>query len=180
MIEDNYLEKILRFGTGWKGAHVRFAKPYVNRIRFIFGDYRICLHEILPCRLDEPMWHSHPWETTFRLVKGNQEVGLGRDHDREFHGQGYTLQPKTGAGENSPAIEKVKAFNPGNIYQMDAIDDWHYVLPLDKASYSIMINGPQAEVRERPKGFGERMSEAEVERYKDLWLTIMDEHFGSW
>jgi hypothetical protein len=119
------------------------------------------------------MWHSHPWDTEFRLIKGKQVVGQGWDYGREFHGQGYALTKMSEAGKTSPHISTTGVSIAGDSYLMKAIDAWHYIIPIEGTSWSIMVNGPQLEVRERPAGFGESMSEEEVNSYRSQWLKLL-------
>lgn len=104
--------------------YIDYHKPYVSRIWFQHGEYRVYLHKIESCDTVEVLYHPHPWESAIRIVEGRYEMGIGHSKD--------DFAPRTDCKLILPA---------GTCYEMVEPDAWHYVKPLDGPSYSIMVTG---------------------------------------
>jgi hypothetical protein len=142
----------------------------MDRISCVVGDLRVCLHKTFPCEEHEPLYHSHPWDIAVKLISGRQEVHFGVDNEVKHNG----FCDISEIGIKGPEVSKVILFEPGDFYFMPAITAWHYVFPLGKdPTYTIMVNGPQVEYRERPENFGAGLTDREVNDYINEWEQVI-------
>lgn len=125
-----------------KTMYIDYHKPFVSRIWFIHNDLRVFLHKIEPCKeSSEALYHPHKWNSAMEIISGSYEMGIGHSETN--------LTPKTDCKIILPA---------GSMYEMTEKDGWHYVNPIEKPCYTLMITGslnsrempiePQKEFRE--------------------------------
>ncbi len=119
--------------SSWNSLYVDYHKPYVKRLWKSVGDYRIFLHQIFPCEKAESLLHPHPWPSAMKVVGGIYEMGVGYSETNEL-----------------PVIASTLILPVNSYYEMADINAWHYVRPLDKPSFSLMITGKPWK-RESPK-----------------------------
>ncbi len=105
--------------------YIDYHKPYVSRVWFPYGSYRVYLHRIEPCQEStEALFHPHPWKSIIRILEGSYEMGIGHS--------------KT---DMIPTVDCTLILPPQSIYEMVDRDGWHYVRPLYEPVYSLMITG---------------------------------------
>jgi hypothetical protein len=117
----------------WNSLYVDYHKPYVKRLWKQVGDSRIFLHQIFPCDRSESLLHPHPWPSAMKVIGGTYEMGVGYSETNEV-----------------PVIASTLILPINSYYEMLDINSWHYVRPLDKPSFSLMITGKPWN-RESPK-----------------------------
>lgn len=117
------LPKLLTDKGIWKGIYVDYHAPIVERLWCQWGEYRIYLHRILLCGEGEALFHPHPWPSAMKVF-GEYEMGMG-----------------FGSGDNPPPIFTKIILGHGDVYEMTHEDGWHYVRPLGKPNFSIMVTG---------------------------------------
>ena len=118
------------FKRGWTSVDVDYHPPKVERVWTQIGLNRVYLHVIHPCEKEEALYHPHPWKSAMHIIQpqgietGIYEMGIGGWFNgietyctMEFHGEGY--------------------------YEMVDKNGFHYVRPVDKPIYSIMLAGPK-------------------------------------
>jgi hypothetical protein len=127
------LHNHLQDESSWNSLYVDYHKPYVKRLWKPVGDYRIFLHQIFPCEKSESLLHPHPWPSAMKVVGGIYEMGVGYSETNE-----------------KPIIASTLILPVNSYYEMTDINAWHYVRPLDKPSFSLMITGKPWK-RESPK-----------------------------
>lgn len=130
-IEKN-LPQMLTDGLEWNSLYVDYHKPFVERLWRQIGDARICLHRIYACERNEAFFHPHPWPSAMKIIEGQYEMGCGSGAP---HG-------------TKPAITSTFILPVGSYYDMTTDSDWHYVRPLTRVSYSIMVMGAPFSVKE--------------------------------
>lgn len=108
-----------------ESMYIDYHKPFVKRIWFQYGDYRIFLHSIEPCgESSDSLFHPHPWDSAVKIIKGKYEMGIG-------HSETDTI----------PKIDSRMIIGEGTIYEMVEKDAWHYVNPIENKVFSLMITG---------------------------------------
>lgn len=108
-----------------KTMYIDYHKPYVSRMWFQFGDYRVFLHAIEPCITStEALFHPHKWESAMEILSGKYEMGVGYSETNDI--------PKT-------ACKLI--LNTGSIYEMTEPNAWHYVNPTNNKCYTLMVTG---------------------------------------
>lgn len=118
------LPDLLKDKSQWNSLFVDYEHPFVERLWRPWGDYRIYLHKIHPCRPEEALFHPHPWPSVVKIVDGKYQMGLGH-----------------GSGKTPPEITATTILTPDSEYEMSHIDGWHYVAPINNFVYSLMITG---------------------------------------
>lgn len=109
--------------------YIDYHPPFVKRIWLQYGEYRIYMHRIEPCSSSpEALYHPHPWHSAIRIVRGHYEMGVGHSASNEL-----------------PPTDCKLLLGPGTLYEMTEPDGWHYVNPLDKPVYSLMVTGKRSE-----------------------------------
>jgi hypothetical protein len=106
----------------WASLDVDYHPPRVERLWRSWGEFRVSLHRIHPC--ENPLFHPHPWPSAMRILSGTYEMVVGY-----------------GAGETPPPIACRLQLSAGTCYEMVEKDAWHWVRPLEKPAYSLMISG---------------------------------------
>lgn len=113
----------------WKSVFVDYHAPFVERLwRNVDIEgvtYRVYLHRIHPCPLNESLFHPHPWPSAMKILSGE-----------------YTMLVGFGTGMNAPPVAATLLLPPGAEYEMINPDSWHAVSPNDTPSYSLMVSGP--------------------------------------
>ena len=66
----------------WESIDVDYHPPRVERVWRRYGDYRINLHRIHPCRKDEALFHPHPWPSIVKIIEGGYWSKLGQTAHR--------------------------------------------------------------------------------------------------
>jgi hypothetical protein len=140
--------------------YIDYHPPYVSRIWFQHGAYRVYLHKIEPCKAStDALYHPHPWQSAIRILQGRYEMGVGHSATHEI--------PVTDCRLILPA---------GTQYEMVEQDAWHYVNPLDEPVYSLMVTGQlsQRKMPIEPKREFRKLSANEVEEM----LKIFDHYYA--
>lgn len=117
----------------WNSVYVDYHKPYVKRLWTTLDIYRIYLHQIFPCNKEDSLLHPHPWPSAMKVIQGTYEMGVGYSES-----------------EKEPVIASTLILPINSYYEMIEPHAWHYVRPLQQASFSLMITGTPWE-RKSPK-----------------------------
>jgi hypothetical protein len=144
------LPKLLQDENSWNSLYVDYHKPYVKRLWKPVGDYRIFLHQIFPCEKSESLLHPHPWPSAMKVVGGIYEMGVGYSQTND-----------------EPVIASTLVLPVNSYYEMADINSWHYVRPLDKPSFSLMVTGKPWK-RESPKS-DHKMRELNAEEKRAIF-----------
>ncbi len=131
------LPALLMVPEDWRSLHINDEKPYVQRLWMPYGEGRLMLHFILPCKPREALFHPHPWPSAMRIVWGEYETAYG-------HG------PPDGP---RPAMGEKKILRAGDCYEMVNPEAWHYVRPIDVPVVSVMVTGKPWDTTRARKGF---------------------------
>ena len=143
----------------WNSVLIDYHPPVVARLwRPYEDDYRIYLHQILPCNPGEALLHPHPWPSAMRVVLGTYEMGIGY-----------------GSGDAEPPLAATLLLSAGSAYEMIDKDAWHYVRPLNSPAYSVMVTGKPWQ-RESP-GTGKSFREL-TDMEKSINLSIFRQHYS--
>lgn len=125
---EKQLPQLLQQEDIWQSVYVDYHLPFVKRlwtsITLDGQDYRIYLHEILPCKLEDCLFHPHPWPSIIKILSGQYKMTVG-------YGQGM----------NPPETAMTLTLPAGTIYEMINPDGWHAVCPINKSSFSLMVTG---------------------------------------
>lgn len=123
---------------GWNSLDIDYHPPRVERIWKQWGEYRIYLHRIHPCKTEEALFHPHPWPSAMLIADGCYEMGVGQ-----------------GASRPEVVTAAKIILGPGSRYEMVEPLGWHYVRPL-VFTYTLMITGKPwsnpIQIEERPAG----------------------------
>lgn len=110
---------------GFKSMYIDYHPPIVERIWFPYKEYRVYLHKIHPCNESKlTLFHPHPWKSAVKIINGKYEMGVGHSKTDEV-----------------PAIDCKLVLTKGSTYEMTAENGWHYVNPIDRPVYSLMVTG---------------------------------------
>lgn len=127
MIEEE-LPELLLIEDIWKSVYVDYHKPFVKRLytNFVLEDYnyRIYLHEIEACEIQQALFHPHPWPSIMKLLSGSYNMLVG-------YGEGLT----------EPPVAVKLELPTGTVYEMSEVNGWHAVAPIAQSSFSLMITG---------------------------------------
>ncbi len=118
------LPMLLRRDSAWHSLFVDYHKPYVERLWRPWQEGRIYLHRILPCTMEESLFHPHPWPSAMRVLEGSYEMTLG-----------------SGSGSEPPPVAARLILPARSEYEMADIDGWHAVRPIHAATMSLMVTG---------------------------------------
>lgn len=118
------LPNLLQF-EDWPSLDITYHPPIVERLWRPWREYRIYLHRIHPCSMEEALYHPHPWPSAMRILKGEYEMIVGY-----------------GSGDIPPRIAARLILRAGSRYEMAEPDGWHAVRPVDQPSLSLMVTGP--------------------------------------
>lgn len=133
----------------WNSLLVDYHPPIVKRLWLPYKDYRVSLHEIDECSEKDALWHSHPWPSIIEVLEGSYRMDLGHSTTSEA--------PKD--------IVCKQIITKGCQYVMDDPNGWHFVSPLTKTSYSIMITGkPWKNSAPKPSKILKELSKKDEER----------------
>lgn len=119
---------LLANDNNWKSVYVDYHKPFVKRLytNFMYQghNYRIYLHQIESCDINEALFHPHPWPSIMKLLSGSYNMFVGY-----------------GEGLQSPPVAVKLELPTDTIYEMSEINAWHAVAPILDNSFSLMITG---------------------------------------
>jgi len=122
----------------WKTLDIDYYPPRVERLYTDYAGYRIYLHTIHKTD-KECLFHKHRWPSVIKLLKGSYEMGLTYSEDELDTKEAHKL----------PILSKL-ILTDGSSYEMTQTDALHYVKPISKVSYSVMLTKylyPEAEFR---------------------------------
>jgi hypothetical protein len=120
------LPDLLTDAESWNTLQVTYNLPYVDRLWRNFGEGRILLHRIHPCGEDEALFHPHPWPAAIRVLgPGDYEMGIAWGDP---------------TGPVPPMATKI-TMTRGGLYEMTDPRAWHYVRPLHREVFSLMVIG---------------------------------------
>lgn len=108
---------------GWHSLDIDYHPPRVERCWKQWGEYRVSLHRIYPCKAEDALFHPHPWPSAMVILKGQYEMGVG---------QGNSL--------DEVVVAAKLILGAGSRYEMDHPQGWHYVRPLT-LTYTVMVTG---------------------------------------
>jgi hypothetical protein len=151
------LPKLLENETIWNSLYVDYSAPLVERVWQPFDEGRGFLHTFHTCKYDESLYHKHNWPSGMEVVSGSYEMGIG-------HG--------IPGDDTPPPITTRIILVPGCRYEMIDPDEWHYVLPLEENTRSIMVTG-------KPWGTGAPKSVYTLRTLNDEELKRMFDFFRS-
>jgi len=122
---ENNLEELL-LSNNLHSMCIDYHKPFVKRIWFQYGKYRVYLHKIeYSSDLSEDMlFHPHPWKSAMKILKGSYEMGIGHSETMKI-----------------PEVDCKLILCEGNYYEMTNTHGWHYVKPLNKDVITLMVTG---------------------------------------
>ena len=125
---------LMKDESPWQGLYIDYHPPIVERIWCQWGAYRVSLHKMYPCGEEEALFHAHAWPQYIKIISGTQEVGVA-DMRSNF----------------PPAHLIVSSYGSGNYYEMTNPFGGHYVRPIDRPSFSVMLTGSPWSVHHAPK-----------------------------
>ncbi len=121
---ESKLPTLIEDVRGWESLFVDYHPPFVERVYRQYGNYRIYLHCIHSCEAGEALFHPHPWPSAMRIVSGVYEMAIGY-----------------GEGDTPPPVAATIILPPESEYEMTHPDAWHYVRPVGKSAFSVMVTG---------------------------------------
>ena len=119
------LPALLEKNENWQSLDVDYHPPKVERLWLQLDDLRVYLHRIYPAKIEDVLFHPHPWPSAMRILKGAYQMGIGYG-DRE---------------KAPPIIASTFVLPENACYEMVNINGWHYVCPVNEVAYSLMIAG---------------------------------------
>lgn len=127
--ERTHLLDLLRSDNVWETLDIDYHPPFVKRLWVqLDEDYRLYLHEIHPCKTEEALLHPHPWQSAMHVlpIGGIYEHGMG--YHQEWGSQDILVCTQEVRGEM--------------YYEMIDKNAIHYVRPVKKPVYTVMLAGP--------------------------------------
>jgi hypothetical protein len=118
------LPDLLADEASWKSLDINYHPPRVERLWRSWGEFRVSLHRIHPCSIEDALFHPHPWPSAMRVLDGTYEMAIGY-----------------GSGSTPPPIA-ARIVSTGDLrYEMMDVDAWHYVRPIGRPAMTIMVTG---------------------------------------
>ena len=151
--------------TDWDSLIINKRKPFTRRMWFYLPDpmqhLRVCLHEFLPCRLDEAFAHPHGWPAEFAVMSGAYREDLW-------------FSDKTVDVADCPPVSSV--YTQGSWHVIERPNVWHRVQPLE-ITYTVMVNGlpfenPLPDVRSTKGKDLEEMTEDDKLEFLELFAAL--------
>lgn len=120
------LPTLLQATELWESYDIDDALPIVERVWTYYGDYRIYLHRIHSCHIEDATLHPHARPCAMKIIEGgyHQYKGIGGDRN---------LEPPTTLIYN---LQEKDTY-----HEMLDINEWHKIAPVKKYSMSVMIGG---------------------------------------
>lgn len=123
---EKLLPELLMDHKRWNSLFIDYHAPIVERLWTDVGSLRVSLHRIHSCKIEEALYHKHPWPSAMRVVEGKYEMGVSHK-----------------VGDQAPVELAATLILPeGSAYEMTDPYGWHYVRPLSKTTLSLMVTGP--------------------------------------
>lgn len=123
------MPELLKDPEAWNSLKVDYNHPHVDRLWRSFEGSRILLHRIHPCTTEQALLHPHPWPSAVwvlpRVHGGSYETGIGYGDP---------------SGEVPPLAAKF-ILATGTTYEMTDPNGWHYVRPIKRHIYTMMVTG---------------------------------------
>lgn len=125
---EQILPNLLNKREIWKSVFVDYHLPFVERlwttVEHEGQTYRIYLHRILPCDIEQCLFHPHPWPSIMKILSGQYKMKVG-----------------FGEGMIEPEVATTLILPTSTVYEMTNPNSWHAVCPINDISYSLMISG---------------------------------------
>lgn len=142
----------------WNSVYVDYHKPFVKRMWKKHEDFRIYLHQISPCQASESLLHPHPWPSSMKVISGTYEMGVGYSKEN-----------------TAPPIASRLLLPVNSYYEMLDVNSWHYVRPLGRDSFSLMVTGkPWAKTSAESKYTFRELTESE----KTIIINEFKKHYA--
>ena len=122
VIDKDILPNLLTDIRWWDSLLVDYHPPMVERLFAKWGDYRISLHIIHPCEIDEALLHVHPRTACFKVLQGHYRTGIGYSETIDI----------------PHIISRTEVKGGTMVYDMTDPNLWHYVAPISKV-YTVMV-----------------------------------------
>lgn len=121
--------------NNWDSLYVDYHKPFVERIHCKVGKYRISLHYIHPCEIEEALLQPHPWKSAFIVLDGLYRTGMGYSN---------TATPP-------PIMTQSLCRGDGEfLYDMSDPNLWHYVAPITPVTTVMITETPFSDEERNP------------------------------
>lgn len=141
-----------------KTKYIDYHDPYVSRIYFPYGKYRIFLHKIHPCKSStDALYHPHPWVSAVKICKGSYEMGIGHSSTTDI-----------------PETDCTVILSEGSYYEMLNPDAWHYVFSDKDVVYTLMVTG-EPNGRKMPIEPTKEFNELPKEEIDDILKNILND-----
>ena len=131
-IEDKELLQLLDKPEVWHSLLIDYHPPVVHRLWTQIGEHRLFLHNISPFTREEALYHPHPSESAMHIIPtfgSTYEMGLAYSEREDFH-------ELTHADMQTVCRLELQG---DNYYEMRHINGWHYVRPIGRAVYTVML-----------------------------------------
>lgn len=166
-VEDEIVDIIVDMIAGkrpYNTMYIDYHPPFVSRLWFQYDEEtRVYLHRIEPCTREEALFHPHPWKSAVRVLDGYL-MGVGYSETNEMPNVACTL-----------------AMAPGSAYEMVDPNGWHYVRPMLRPSYSLMVTGERndRDMPVKPDKEFRRLGQEEVQELlmKVYGFYSMESHY---
>lgn len=119
----------LKDEDGWNSLKVDYNHPHVDRLWRQFGENRIMIHRIHPCEAEQALLHPHPWPSAVTILPQVNDA---------------TYETGVGYGDPTGDVPPLAAkfhLKAGGSYEMTDPNGWHYVRPVERHIYTIMVIG---------------------------------------
>lgn len=127
----------------WSSLLIDYDHPHVWRLwRQWTPEIRVLLHKIFPCGPGAALPHPHPWPAAVKIFTPDSdgyETGVGWGHPE---------------AADTPPIPAKFVLQTASTYEMTDYRAWHYVRPLVRPIYSLMVVGAPYDIPKQ-KRFGQ-------------------------
>ncbi len=126
------IRPLLDRAEDWHSIDVDYHDPRVERVWRQWGEHRISLHVIHPCKGNEdPLFHPHPWPSAMVVIDGVYEMTVGYSETQEPPAVACKMVASTSLGQRTCAFR----------YEMTEPHGWHAVRPLGGCCWTMMVSG---------------------------------------
>lgn len=116
---------LLQNESRWNDLQAKTKRPFLQRLWYQWGKYRISLNHFSDFIEGSAFWHPHPWKVAIHIEEGSYENQQGF-----YDASGQLIQKKS------------ELLYPGSSYEMLEQNLAHAVVPKSSDVWTVMVSGP--------------------------------------
>lgn len=122
----------------WNEANsymIDWVEPKESRLFLYSDDLRLSIQKFYPCDKKDAYYHNHPWKKEMLILEGQAQHGIS------FYDKiNKDIDIQTDINEIIKNEISVEYIESGSYVCIDKPEMYHYIWPIDKPIYALMIN----------------------------------------